>query len=85
MMNFRCENFIRALKTECLDKVIFTSEQQLRYAVRQYLEYWHHCRPCAGLGGPMIKPRPQDDNGEILEVSFRGGLLHGYRREKAVA
>jgi len=33
----------------------------------------------------MIKPYPQDDDGEILEVSFLGGLLHGYRREKLAA
>jgi len=85
MMNSRCENFIRALKNECLDKIIFTSEQQLRYAVSQYLKYWHHFRPCAGLGGQMIKPHPQDEDGEIVEVSFLGGLLHGYRREKLAA
>jgi len=85
MMNSRCENFIRALKNECLDKIIFTSEQQLRYAVRQYLEYWHRYRPSGGLDGAMINPYPQDKNGEIQEISFLGGLLHGYRREKAAA
>jgi len=30
----------------------------------------------------MIKPYSQDEDGEILEVSLLGGLLHGYRREK---
>ena len=84
-MNSRCENFIRALKTECLDKLIFTSEKQLRYAVSQYLEYWHRYWPSAGLGGQMIKPYPQDEDGEIREFSFLGGLLHGYRREKLAA
>ena len=28
-MNARMENFIRAIKTECLDKMIITSETQL--------------------------------------------------------
>ena len=60
-MNARMENFIRAIKTECLDKIIFTSERQLRLAVKEYLEYWNHYRPHAGLGGKMVKPYPQSN------------------------
>lgn len=33
----------------------------------------------------MINPYPQDWNGEIQEISFLGGLLHGYRRVKQAA
>ena len=84
-MNARMENFIRAIKTECLDKIIFTSERQLRLAVMEYLEYWNHYRPHAGLGGKMVKPYPQDMNATVREVSFLAGLLHGYRREQAAA
>ena len=84
-MNARMENFIRAIKTECLDKMIFTSEAQLRIAVREYLEYWNHYRPHAGLGGRMVMPYPQDMNAPIREISFLGGLLHGYRRESIAA
>ena len=84
-MNARMENFIRAIKTECLDKIIFTSERQLRLAVMEYLEYWNHYRPHAGLGGKMVKPYPQDMNAPVREVSFLGGLLHGYRREPMAA
>ena len=84
-MNARMENFIRAIKTECLDKIIFTSERQLRLAVMEYLEYWNHYRPHAGLGGKMVKPYPQDMNATVREVSFLAGLLYGYRREQAAA
>ena len=84
-MNARMENFIRAIKTESLNKIIFTSERQLRLAVKEYLEYWNHYRPHAGLGGKMVKPYPQDMNAPVREVSFLGGLLHGYRREQAAA
>ena len=84
-MNARMENFIRAIKTECLNKIIFTSERQLRLAVKEYLEYWNHYRPHAGLGGKMVKPYPQDMNAPVREVSFLGGLLHGYRREPMAA
>ena len=84
-MNARMENFIRAIKTECLDKIIFTSEAQLRLAVKEYLEYWNHYRPMQGLGGKMVHPYPQDRNDPVKEVSFLGGLLHGYRRESVAA
>ena len=84
-MNARMENFIRAIKTECLDKMIFTSQGQLRIAVREYLEYWNHYRPHEGLGGRMVMPYPQDMDAPVREVSFLGGLLHGYRRERLAA
>ena len=84
-MNSRMENFIRAIKTECLDKMIFTSQRQLRIAVREYLEYWNHYRPHEGLGGSMVIPYPQDMDDPVREVSFLGGLLHGYRRETLAA
>ena len=84
-MNARMENFIRAIKTECLDKMIITSETQLRLVVKEYLEYWNHYRPHSGLGGAMVKPYPQDDDGEVVETSFLGGLLHGYRRVRKAA
>ena len=71
------ENFIRAIKTECLDKMIFTSAAQLRIAVKEYLEYWNYYRP----GGSMVMPYPQDMDAPVREVSFLGGLLHGYSRE----
>ncbi|MDD3886126.1 MAG: integrase core domain-containing protein, partial [Victivallaceae bacterium] len=85
MMNSRCENFIRALKTECLDKIIFSTREQIRLAVNEFLEYWNRYRPTSALDGKMIKPYPQDDDGEIQEISFLGGLLHGYRRVKQAA
>lgn len=85
MMNARIENFIRALKMECLDKIIFHSATQLRLAVNEFLEYWNHYRPHAGLGGKLILPYEQDMKGRILEIPFLGGLFHGYRRERGAA
>ena len=42
-------------------------------------------RPHAGLDGRMVLPYQQDADGEIQEISFLGGLLHGYRRVKQAA
>jgi putative transposase len=85
MMNARCENFIRALKTECLDKIIFRTREQIRLATTEFLEYWNHFRVHEGLGGKMVLPYPVDPDGELVEVSFLGGLLHGYKMEKLAA
>ena len=49
------------------------------------VEYWNHFRPHAGLGGAMGKPYEQDMDSEITGMSFLGGLLHGYRRERCAA
>ena len=85
MMNLGIENFNWAIKTECLDRIIFTNELQLRFVVKEYLEYWNHYRPHAGLNGNMVLPYPQDADGEIQEILFLGGLLHGYRRVQQAA
>ena len=85
MMNSRCENFIRALKTECLDKIIFRTREQIRLAVTEFLEYWNHYRPHEGLNGRMILPYPNDPDGDLVEISFLGGLFHGYKREARAA
>ena len=85
MMNSRCENFIRALKTECLDKIIFKTREQIWLAVKEFLEYWNHYRLHEGLGGKMILPYPQLPDGEIVEIPFLGGLFHGYKREELAA
>ena len=52
---------------------------------KEYLEYWNHYRPHAELDGRIVLPYPQDADGEIQEISFLGGLLHGYRRVKQAA
>ena len=50
-----------------------------------HLEYWNHYRPHARLNRNMVLPYQQDADGEIQEISFLGGLLHGYRRVKSAA
>ncbi len=49
------------------------------------MEYYNHERPHSALDGRMIKPRPQDADGEIVEFSRLGGLLKSYRRVKMAA
>lgn len=79
------ESFIKTFKTECLDQLILTSDEQLRYVVREFLLYYNHERPHSGLGGKLIDPWPQDEDGEIMEFSRLGGLLKSYRRVQIAA
>ena len=79
------ESFIKTFKTECLNHVILQSEAQLRYVVNEFLIYYNRERPHSGLGGKIIRPWPQDPDGDIQEFSRLGGLLKSYRRVKTAA
>ena len=46
---------------------------------QQLFGYWNSYF-FAGLGGKMVKPYPQDSDGEIIEIPFLGGLMHEYLR-----
>lgn len=81
VMNSYAESFVKSIKTECINKMIFVSEEQLRYVVKEYIEYYNHERPHRGLGGKYIDPYPQDPNGVIVEHTRLGGLLRSYKRE----
>ena len=79
------ESFIKTFRRECLDHLILSSDEQLRYIVREFLLYYNHERPHSGLGGKLIDPWPQDEDGEIVMFSRLGGLLKSYRRVKNAA
>ncbi len=62
--------------------MIFTSQAQLEYAISQFLTHNHRERPHMALGGKIIDPYPQDQDGAIVEFERLGGLLRSYRRVK---
>ena len=80
--NSFAERFVRSVKLECLDKLMLTSQSQLEYTLDAYLEWYHHSRPHAGIGGRMIEPYPQDAEGEVVCMKRLGGLLKSYRRRR---
>ena len=84
-MNAYSERFVQTLKHECLNKMIFTSQEQLEYAVSEFMTYYHKERPHRGLDRAIIDPWPQDADGEIVEFHRLGGLLKSYRRVKKAA
>ena len=53
--------------------------------VREFLLYYNHERPHYGLGGKLINPGSQDEDGEVMKFSRLGGLLKSYRRVRTAA
>jgi putative transposase len=76
------ERFVRSVREECLDHLILASEDQLRYVLSEYLQYYHHERIHQGLN-KIIEPQHEGNQGEIICIERRGGLLKSYHRKAA--
>ena len=84
-LNAHLERFMRSIKSECLDRMIFFGENSLRTAVREYLCHYHQERNHQGLENKIIDP--EDEVGKIsgkIECRERlGGMLRYYSRDVA--
>ena len=69
------ESFIKTFKKECLNHFVLTLEAQLRYVLKEFLEYYNHERLHSALDCRMINPWTHDADGGIVEFSRLGGLL----------
>jgi transposase InsO family protein len=84
-LNAYQERFMRSIKSECLDRMIFFGENMLRNAVPKYLSHYHEERNHQGLENKIIDPG--DEVGQIagkIECRERlGGMLRYYYRDAA--
>ncbi len=80
-LNAMAERFILSIKNEMLSQIVQYSEEELRFALREYVEYYHHERPHQRLG--TVVPFPANDvgSGPIRCRERLGGLLKSYYRE----
>jgi putative transposase len=81
-LNPHAERFVRSAREECLDHLILSSEDQLRYVLSEYLQYYHHERIHQGLNR-IIEPQHEGNQGEIICIERLGGLLKSYHRKAA--
>jgi len=81
-LNAHAERFVRSVKEECLDHLILSSEDQLRYVLSEYLKYYHHERIHQGLNR-IIEPEHEGNQGEIICIERLGGLPNSYHRKAA--
>ena len=74
-MNHLAERFIRSARRECLDHVVFLSEDHLRRTFANSLEHYNSERPHQGIGNVLVGPWAHGTEGELVCVERLGGLL----------
>ena len=84
-LNAWAERFVRSIRNECLDKMIFFGERSLSRAIREYLVHYHGERNHQGLGNRLIEPTNDAGRaaGEITRRDRLGGMLRYYYRQAA--
>ena len=84
-LNAYAERFVRSIKDECLNRMIFFGERSLRKATREYAAHYHSERNHQGIGNQLIEPdhRPGSSPSAIECVQRLGGILRFYRRAAA--
>jgi transposase InsO family protein len=84
-LNAYAERFVRSIKDECLDRVIFIGQRSLRRAVSEYLEHYHQERNHQGLDNRLLKPSraPGNHTSRIIRHTRVGGVLNYYYRMAA--
>ena len=86
------ERFVKSIKEECLNRLIFFGENSLRKAVGEYVKHYHHERPRSAALATNHQsldnlipfpyaPRNEGKNGSVVKFERLGGLLNYYHRE----
>ncbi|MCP4004688.1 MAG: transposase [bacterium] len=84
-LNAHAERFVRSIKDECLNRLIFFGEGSLRKATQEFAAHYHTERNHQGLDNRLIEPGNQVDSnfGAMKCVQRLGGLLRFYHRVAA--
>jgi len=79
-LNAHCERFIRSIKEEMLNRMIFMGESSLRYALNQYVSHFHGERNRQGLVSRLNTPEVEVGcrEGEVQRRARLGGMLSYY-------
>ncbi len=82
-LNAHAERFVLSIKSECLDRMIFFSEQSLRRAVAEFIRHYHGERNHQGLDNQLIEPDETvgSRHGDVRCRQRLGGMLNYYYRE----
>jgi putative transposase len=79
------ERFMRSLKEECLERMIFFGEKSLEAATVAYMDHFHRERNHQGMDNRLLIPGGEvgDKAGEVMCRERLGGLLRYYYRQAA--
>lgn len=83
--NAFAERFVRSIKDECLNRMIFFGETSLRRAVREYMAHYQAERNHQGIRNRLLEPLTVGcpAHGPIHRRERLGGMLNYYQREAA--
>ena len=62
-LNAYAERFVRSIKSECLNQMIFIGQASLRRAVAEYVDHYHGERNHQGLDNRLIRGAPSSAQG----------------------
>jgi len=81
-LNAHAERFVRTIKEECLERMIFFGEDSLRNSIHQFLDHYHLERNHQGLENRLIIPIKGKVTleGRLERRKRLGGLLNYYYR-----
>jgi transposase InsO family protein len=83
--NAYAERFVRSIKSECFDRMIFFGAGSLRHALSEYAAHYNSERTHQGIGNRLIRPQPRLTRAKVpVQRRHRlGGLLNFYARRAA--
>jgi transposase InsO family protein len=82
-LNAQAERFVRSMKSECIDHLIFFGTATLVHAIREYAAHYNGERNHQGLGNRLLTETPTVSTGRVLKRARLGGLLNYYHRRAA--
>jgi transposase InsO family protein len=82
-MNAHAERFVRSIKSECLDQMIFVGQDSLDRSIAEYAAHNHDERSHQGIGNEIISGTKAQSEGSIEVRERLGGLLSYYYRPAA--
>jgi putative transposase len=93
-LNAFVERWIQSVKQEALDHFLVFGQEHFDFIVREYVDYYHDCRPHQGIGNVLLKTSDGIPGEEVPEAILLqlakikcerrlGGLLKHYYRDAA--
>jgi len=84
-LNAFAERFVRSIKEECLNRMIFFGQASLRHAITQFMTDYHDERNHQGLENRLLRPLGAvgEPHARVKRSERLGGMLSNYHREAA--
>jgi transposase InsO family protein len=82
-MNAHAERFVRSIKSECLDRMIFLGRESFDRAMAEYAAHYHEERSHQGIGNELVSGAEAQRAGVVGTSERLGGLLKYYHRRAA--